>query len=377
MKKPLITIAITVFNGAEFISRAIESSLNQTYSNLEILILDDASNDNTKAVVDQFCAKNTRIVYIRNNKNIGYARSLQKLAELARGEYVQLLGADDWLSQNYIEATVDKFDAYPTAACVATEMIFLRETGGNHFDFIDSFLPKRRLITSKNYIENVYKTASILPTLTAYALFRKSDFFGSIKFMNDAFANLLVKIPIELRELHLKGFATETLFLLGAIHNYDYFVLTDKAAYIKIEYTIKEKKPYDSKSLDWMSAGRILRWFYFTRIAYEYLFRADYKKYFWKFHIYFCSELFVSITIVFMKKKLKKAFFDDLRLEDLKAYFDDYSSFEIGIAFLSLPILFLVRLFSFFGRILRGRNKKNTLTWSNFFLDTRGFFKAK
>ena len=377
MKKPLVTIAITVFNGADLISRAIESSLNQTYSNLEILILDDVSSDNTKAVVNQFCVKDIRISYVRNDKNIGYARSLQKLAELARGEYIQLLGADDWLSQNYIEVVLNEFDAHPTASCVAAKIILLKEVEDNRFDFIASYLPEERLVTKEYYIRNVYRTASILPTLTAYALFRKSDFFESIKFMNDAFADPLVKIPIELRKLHLKGFATETLFLLKAIYKYDYFVLTDKAAYIKIEYVVQGKKPYDSKDLEWVSAGRILRWFYFNRIAYEYLFKADYEKYFRKFHIYFASEPLLAITIVFMRRKLRKVFFNDLRSEDLKAYFDDYSLPEIIIAPFFLPVLFLVRLVSFFRRISQGKNKENIIARSDFFIDARGFFKVE
>ena len=69
--------------------------MHQTYRNLDILVLDDASTDDTEAVVKQYAEQDKRIRYVRNEKNIGYARSLHKVAWLAMGEYVQLLGADD------------------------------------------------------------------------------------------------------------------------------------------------------------------------------------------------------------------------------------------------------------------------------------------
>ncbi|MDP1689124.1 MAG: glycosyltransferase family 2 protein [bacterium] len=376
VNKPLVTIGITVFNGASYISRAIETAIDQTYQQLEILILDDASQDDTEAIIKRLSLKDLRVNYVRNNENIGYARSLQKLAELAKGEYMQLLGADDWLSKNYIRAALDEFDAHPNTACVAPEMVLLKDIGDNRFDFIHSFLPKKRLVTTSDYIKNIYKTASVLPTLTAYALFRKNDFLQSINFMNNAFASSDIEIPIELRELHLKGFATETIFLLRIIYKYDYFIITDKVAYVKIEYTSQDKKPYNSKGLDWVSADGILRWFYFTRIAYEYLFKTDYKKYYKKFHIYFLSELFVTSAIVFIKIKQKRYFFNDLKGSEFKKYIKGYSMFEFVIAFLYMPVLFLRRLFSFIDRISESNGRKNTMSRSDLFLDNDGFFNV-
>lgn len=57
MEKPLVTIAITVFNGAKFISWPLESSLGQTYPNLDVLVLDDAGTDETEAIVKRYAEK--------------------------------------------------------------------------------------------------------------------------------------------------------------------------------------------------------------------------------------------------------------------------------------------------------------------------------
>jgi glycosyltransferase involved in cell wall biosynthesis len=373
MKTPLVTIAITVFNGGELIPRAIESALKQTYSNLEILILDDTSTDNTGEVINQYREKDRRIVYVRNDKNIGYSRSLLKMAELVRGEYIQLLGADDWLAKNYIEVMVSGFESHADAACIAAEIVTLRAMPDNGFDFLNTYLPKGSKITKGYYLRNVYKTA--LSTLTAFALFRKADFFESTKFMVDTFSNLPSEIPEELQKLHFKGFSTETLFLLKAIGKYKYFVLTDKTTYIKTQHFANENKQY-AKSVDWVSAGRILRWYYYNRLAYEYLFKTDYKKYFRRLRIFFGSDPFVSIAVVFMKKKFEKGFFGDWISSDLKTYFKAYSFLEIIIALFFLPVRLFERLVLFCGRILRRKNKGRNIVRPDFFIGEGELFKA-
>lgn len=90
------------------------------------------------------------------------------MAELAKGEYIQLLGADDWLSRNYIETVLEEFKTHPDAACVATEIITLR-SGDGKFEFMNTYLPGKSALKKTHYARKVYKTA--LATLTAFAFF--------------------------------------------------------------------------------------------------------------------------------------------------------------------------------------------------------------
>lgn len=103
---PLVSIIITSYNRAEFIGQAIESALAQTYPNLQILIVDNCSTDNSNAVIKEY-EFDKRINYIRNNSNIGMILNFQKGIELASGEYLTFISSDDYfINQGFISESV-------------------------------------------------------------------------------------------------------------------------------------------------------------------------------------------------------------------------------------------------------------------------------
>ena len=69
--KPLVTIGIPTYNRADSLSEAIHSAINQSYQNIEVIISDNASTDNTKTICTQIESKDNRIKYVRQKKNIG------------------------------------------------------------------------------------------------------------------------------------------------------------------------------------------------------------------------------------------------------------------------------------------------------------------
>ena len=103
--EPLVSIVITTYNSADFIDRALDSMINQTYSNIEILISDDVSKDNTREVVSSYFAdKNVNWKWFENDVNQGGpAKGRNVGIGNAKGEYVCFCDADDeWLSDKLI-----------------------------------------------------------------------------------------------------------------------------------------------------------------------------------------------------------------------------------------------------------------------------------
>ncbi|WP_408072107.1 glycosyltransferase family 2 protein [Butyrivibrio sp. JL13D10] len=99
-KQPLITVAITAYNVEKYIARCIESVMAQTYSNLDILIIDDGSRDRTDAICDYYLTQDSRIRVIhQSNQGPGTARNYA--IEETRGEYLAFLDGDDYV-ENYI-----------------------------------------------------------------------------------------------------------------------------------------------------------------------------------------------------------------------------------------------------------------------------------
>ena len=98
---PLVTVLMTVYNGEKFLSQAIDSVLRQTYSEFELLIIDDCSNDNSVNVIKSYNDK--RIELVINENNLGQSRALNIGIKLAKGKYIARLDQDDLYHKNNIQ----------------------------------------------------------------------------------------------------------------------------------------------------------------------------------------------------------------------------------------------------------------------------------
>lgn len=95
----LVSIIMPSWNTGKFIKESIQSVINQTYTNWELIIVDDCSNDNTDKIVDLFNDK--RIRYFKNTRNIGAALTRNRALREARGEWIAFLDSDDlWKHEN-------------------------------------------------------------------------------------------------------------------------------------------------------------------------------------------------------------------------------------------------------------------------------------
>ena len=102
MDNPLVSIIIPVYNGEDYISYAIESCLKQTYKNIEVIVINDGSVDNTKNIIDDYVSKNNNIKLISiENAGVSNARNLGIRSSL--GEYLMFLDADDRLCSWAVE----------------------------------------------------------------------------------------------------------------------------------------------------------------------------------------------------------------------------------------------------------------------------------
>ena len=98
MEKALISVVIPTYNREKTIERSARSVLNQTYKNIELIIVDDCSSDNTKAVVDKLAKGDKRVKYIRFEKNKGACAARNAGIDAANGEYIAFHDSDDeWL----------------------------------------------------------------------------------------------------------------------------------------------------------------------------------------------------------------------------------------------------------------------------------------
>lgn len=102
---PLVSIAMCTYNGGKFLNEQLESILNQHYKDIELIIVDDKSSDNTVQIINSFLP-HPKIRFYQNEKNIGYAENFAKAISFCKGEYISLADQDDiWLPEK-IDAMV-------------------------------------------------------------------------------------------------------------------------------------------------------------------------------------------------------------------------------------------------------------------------------
>ena len=102
-KKPKISVLIPVYNAGEFLSLCLSSLEKQTFSDFEVICLNDGSTDNSLSVLENMAKKDTRFRFF-TQKNAGVAATRNRLLQLARGEYIAFVDSDDWIEKNYLES---------------------------------------------------------------------------------------------------------------------------------------------------------------------------------------------------------------------------------------------------------------------------------
>jgi glycosyltransferase involved in cell wall biosynthesis len=110
MSSPKISVLMSVFNNDEFLKEAIDSILNQTFTDFEFIIIDDASTDQTYSILKAY--KDPRIIILKNNSNLGLAASLNAAIQIARGEYLARQDADDISNIHRFERQVKYLDQH-------------------------------------------------------------------------------------------------------------------------------------------------------------------------------------------------------------------------------------------------------------------------
>lgn len=117
---PLVSVVMPVYNGSAYLGQAIESVLSQTYRNLELIVVDDCSKDDSLQVIGRYAA-DARIVLLRNEANAGVAASRNRALAQSRGRYVTFLDQDDvWLPRK-LELQVAAMAAHPRVGLLHAE----------------------------------------------------------------------------------------------------------------------------------------------------------------------------------------------------------------------------------------------------------------
>ena len=180
---PLVSILIPSYNQPRFFKLALESALNQTYPNIEILVGDDSTDDRVQKLIKPYLKKHRNLFYDRHEKPLGFngRGNMQKLLEDCHGQFIQYLYHDDLIKPGKIERMIEVFqhDIVEEIAFVASVRNLI-DADGNPIDESTFNPPANTIIESKNLtrsiLENCGNSIGELTTI----LFRKKDLWKDL-----------------------------------------------------------------------------------------------------------------------------------------------------------------------------------------------------
>lgn len=108
-----VSVGMPVYNGGQYLRSALESALSQSFRDIELIISDNASTDNTESICREYAAKDARIKYVRQSVNIGPYANFKFVLDEAKGEYFIWAACDDVRSNNFIEVNLNFLKEHP------------------------------------------------------------------------------------------------------------------------------------------------------------------------------------------------------------------------------------------------------------------------
>lgn len=137
--KALVTIICLCYNQQEFVLESLDSVINQDYKNIELIIVDDCSTDNSKSIIENWLADNPDISLIANTTNLGITKAFNQALQLANGDYIIDLAADDILVPNCVRLQINAFENshYKNLGVVYGNAALITEKGLFHSYYFD------------------------------------------------------------------------------------------------------------------------------------------------------------------------------------------------------------------------------------------------
>lgn len=171
---PKVSVIIPAYNVEKYIKRTVESVLSQTLKNIEIIIINDGSTDNTNTIIEELANIDDRIIIV-NKKNGGVSSARNKGLDIVRGEFIFQLDGDDWIEPKCFEEMVDHAEKYNLDIVVAN--FFIDYDNGNVQ--VRKDLQDVKFLNSEEYLEQLF-TVNSYPSLWN-KLFRK-ELYDNIQY---------------------------------------------------------------------------------------------------------------------------------------------------------------------------------------------------
>ena len=208
--EPLVSILIPVYNRAGIIAETLSSALAQTFENIEVVVVDNASVDGTWEVICAYAEKDSRVRPFRNGENLGPVRNWLRCVEEAKGKFAKILWSDDLISPDFLSKTVPYFDDPGVGFVYTATKIFTQQ-------------PDEGLLSYSNGASGVYGTENFIQgdfNAQGYPLSPGCAIF----YLEDVRNNLLLQVPNAVgSDFSMHAIGNDLLLFLLTARQYEKF----------------------------------------------------------------------------------------------------------------------------------------------------------
>lgn len=201
---------IPVYNREEMIQDALNSALNQTYKNIEVIVSDNQSTDNTYDVIQDYARRDDRVKIFQNEQNLGPVRNWEAGLKQCSGKYVKIIWSDDFIDETYLEKAVPILESDEDIGFVYTATTLSDES----FSHVVYELEATGKYPSNDFVKGILIGTSEVPVSAGCALFR----------LKDVQKNLILEVPNHKNlDFSRYGAGNDALIFLLTTLDYPYF----------------------------------------------------------------------------------------------------------------------------------------------------------
>jgi glycosyltransferase involved in cell wall biosynthesis len=215
VRAPRVSVVIPVYNGEAYLAEAITSVLGQTLEELELVAVDDGSQDGSRAILERYAREDDRIRVVANERNLGASAAMNRGWRLARSPYIARMDADDVALPGRLSRQVEFLDAHPSVAAVGGGAITI-DSGGRRLSTV-RFPTSHRAIRSTLLRHNCISHSSVtmrravLAAVGGYRFGCDAEDYDLWLRLSEHFELAAVPEPVILYRLHLQQISISSL----------------------------------------------------------------------------------------------------------------------------------------------------------------------
>jgi len=172
MRDAALSVVMSSYNYGSYIGDALDAILSQSFRPYEVIIVDDASTDNSAEVINEFVRRDPIVKLVRNERNMGVHFVTERGISLATGDYIYGAAADDRILPTFFEKSIDLLEQYPQAGLCSSDMAYIDVQGNRTGEYRAADIAQASFLSPSEVLAELYKNPNYI--IGGTTIFRRS-----------------------------------------------------------------------------------------------------------------------------------------------------------------------------------------------------------